>query len=256
MTGGGSGGSGRCLRRVAPDVEHEDDRDHEVADCGHVRKRERDDGRDVPWSEIADGSHDDWIRSRAVAFRRFSAPVYLTFHHEPEDDLDAFGTPQEYADAFRRIVSIFDEEDVTNVAFVWTMMSWTFDSDSGRDLMGYYPGNEYVDLIGVDGYNWHGVRPDEPWRSFAEILRPARAFARSHHKPWIVAEYGVVEDPTDPGRKAHWFRAAARAAQRWSDLAGLIYFNVVKDGANWMSESSPSSLRAFRHVGHREYFNP
>ena len=219
-------------------------------------KAQRTDGRLVAWEEIANGSHDAWIRRRARAFRRFSAPVYLTFHHEPEDDLGSFGSPDDYADAYRRIVTVFRDEDVTNVAFVWTMMAWTFDPRSGHDPMAYYPGDGYVDLVGADGYNWHGVRSDEPWREFAMIFADARAFSREHGKPWLVVEYGVVEDVDEPRRKARWFRLAGRTAQRWASLAGLVYFDSIRDGNHWASDSSRSSIRAFRRVGHADYFEP
>ena len=215
-------------------------------------KAERTDGGVVGWSEIAGGSQDQWIRRRATALSDFRAPIYLTFHHEPENDLSRYGTPADYAAAFERIVTLFEEEGVSNVAFVWTMMSWTFDPDSGRDPMAYYPGDGYVDLIGVDGYNWYGVRPDEQWRSLAYIVEPARSFAASREKPWIVVEYGVAEDPEQPGRKAKWFLRAGRAAERWPDLAGLVYF----DSDHWVSDSSRSSIRAFRRVSNRNYFTP
>ena len=36
----------------------------------------------------------------------------------------------EYAAAFRHIVTVFRQRGVTNVAFVWTMMGWTFEPRS------------------------------------------------------------------------------------------------------------------------------
>ena len=35
--------------------------------------------------------------------------------------------------------------------------------------MDYYPGDEYVDWTGVDGYNW-GVR-NGGWQSFEQVFR-------------------------------------------------------------------------------------
>ena len=87
------------------------------------------DGSVIPWSSIADGSQDAWIIRRADAFKAFGSPIYLAFHHEPENDLSRFGSPQDYAAAFRHIVDVFRAEGVTNVAFVWNMMGWSFDAD-------------------------------------------------------------------------------------------------------------------------------
>ena len=94
-------------------------------------KAQRTNGAVVPWSTIASGAEDAAIAARADAVKAFGSPVYLTFHHEPEDDLGTWGTAADYAAAFRRVVTVFRSRGVTNVAFVWTMMNWTFDPRSG-----------------------------------------------------------------------------------------------------------------------------
>src|SRR5882672_3600517 len=95
-------------------------------------RAQRTDGSIIPWSSIANGDQDAWIGQRADAFRNFGYPVYLAFHHEPEDDPGAFGTPADYAAAFRHVVDVFNNHGVTNVAFVWNLMSWTFAPGSGK----------------------------------------------------------------------------------------------------------------------------
>ncbi len=205
-----------------------------------------------PWASIADGSHDAWIRSRADAFRNFGDPVYLTFHHEPENDLAHFGTPQEFARAFRHIVAIFRHRGADNVAFVWTMMSWTFNPRSGRDANAYYPGNRYVDLVGADGYNWYPGRPGTEWTSFREIFRDVDRWSARHHKPWMAVEYGCQEDRSVQGRKARWFRRALATARDWPHLKALMYFDVDKD-FDWTTDTSSSSLRAYRAIANTDY---
>src|SRR6185436_10037774 len=103
------------------------------------------------WRTIASGAQDAWITTQALSLKAFGVPMYLTFHHEPEDDSAAFGTPTEYAAAYRHVVDVFRVNGVTNVSFVWTMMSWTFDPRSGRDPMSWYPGDAYIDAVGSDG---------------------------------------------------------------------------------------------------------
>ena len=55
------------------------------------------DGTPVAWSAIASGSQDAWIIQRADAVKAFGSPMYLAFHHEPEDDLATLGSPSDYA---------------------------------------------------------------------------------------------------------------------------------------------------------------
>jgi glycosyl hydrolase family 26 len=207
-------------------------------------KAMRADGGVVPWSEIASGYHDDWIEEQARRFKAFDAPAYLTFHHEPEDDAE-FGTPGEFASAFRHIVEIFRDERVRKVAFVWTMMSWTFNERSDRDPMDWYPGDRYVDIVGTDAYNWFPLKPGVPWSPFGEIVAPTMRFAEDRGKPVFVVEYGVMEDPDDSDRKANWFRDVAKISKRWPNLKGLIYFDTIKDGWPWNTDSSRKALDGY-----------
>jgi Glycosyl hydrolase family 26 len=149
-------------------------------------KAKRLNGVTVPWSTIASGAEDAAIAARADAIKAFGYPLYLTFHHEPEDDLATWGTPADYAAAFRHVVDVFRGRGVTNVAFVWTMMNWTFDPRSGRDPNAYYPGDSYVDLIGVDGFNWYPGRAGAPWESFQQVFQTSNDFAVAHSEPWMA----------------------------------------------------------------------
>ncbi len=58
----------------------------------------------------------------------------------------------------------------------------------------------------------------------------------------MVVEFGVQEDPAVPGRKAQWLLDALATAKTWPSLKALIYFDVVKDGYPWVTDSSASSM--------------
>ena len=100
-------------------------------------KASRSNGSPVMWSRIASGAEDAAIIARANAIKAFGYPMYLTFHHEPENDLATYGTPTDFAAAFRHVVTVFRQQSVTNVAFVWTMMGWRLRPTvgQGRDVL-------------------------------------------------------------------------------------------------------------------------
>ncbi len=215
----------------------------------NARKRN---GTVVRWSAIANGSQDAWIRERAQAFRTYASPVYLTFHHEPENDLGTFGSITDYVAAFRHVVTVFRQQGVTNVGFVWTMMADTFNPPS--DPMPWYPGDSYVDFVGADGYNWWPGRHSARWRSFAEIFTNVRSFALAHGKPWMAVENGVQENPSNSGAKAQWFRDELATAQQWPDLKAVMYFNSDTIYPWWV-DSSSTSMSAYRTIAHAGWFN-
>ena len=138
------------------------------------------------------------------------------------------GTPSDYAAAWRHIVDVFRAHGVSNVEFVWTMMSWTMHPSSGLDASSYYPGDAYIDFVGSDGYDWYPGRAGDQWNSFESIFTDTNTFALAHGKPWMVVEYGVQEDPAVPGRKAQWLLDALATAKTWPALKALIYFHLPK----------------------------
>lgn len=212
----------------------------------------------VRWADIAAGRHDDVIEARARELKRVGETVYLNFHHEPEDDKDLpgelrGGTPGDFIQAWRHIWDVFQERGATNVRFVWVLTGFSF---AKRDADRWFPGNQYVDAIGADTYNWYGTRQpgSGKWRSFAEATRPAYEYSVRMGLPLWVVETGTLEDPAQPGRKAQWYEDAAGQIARWPNLQAFVYFMGGKYG--FRIDSSPSALEAFRNLAHEPYFGP
>jgi Glycosyl hydrolase family 26 len=217
-------------------------------------RAQRTNGSIVSWSSIASGQEDGWIGERADAFRNFGFPVYLVFHHEPENDQSAFGSPADFAAAFRHVVDIFRSHGVTNVAFVFNLLAFSFAPGTGYDADAFYPGDPYVDIIGADGYNWAPGRPGSAWTSFGQIFQNAYDFAVAHGKPLMAAEYGVQEDPNDPNRKAQWFQDALATIKGWPLFKGLVYFDSNRDQP-WVTDSSAISMAGYAAMAADPYLN-
>lgn len=209
----------------------------------------------APWTSVTNGSQDAWIGQRADAFKAFGSPIYVTLHHEPENDLAQYGSQAEFVAAFRHIVDVFRAHGVSNVGFVWTMMAWSFDSRSGETIANWYPGDNWVDFVGADGYNWYPGRAGTSWTMFGTVFDQVNAFAVSHGKPWMVVEYGSQEDPADAGRKGDWFLDLLNTVQAWPSLMGLIYFDTTKLYP-WDIDSSPSSVAGYATLGNSSLLRP
>lgn len=212
----------------------------------------RRDGTFVSWASIATGQQDAWITERADAFKAFGHPVMLVFHHEPENDVKTNGTPEEFTAAWRRVHSIFLQEGATNVIWVLVLFAITY---SGSRLDQFYPGDQYVDWVGGDGYNFYGTFAGPggcsrgAWRSFTQIFSAMVGFAGSRDKPAFIAEWGTTEDPALPGRKAEWFREAEATIRSWPALKGLAYFDsdrTKSSGCNWTPQTSESGWNTFK----------
>jgi hypothetical protein len=210
------------------------------------------DGSHVRWADIAAGRYDSVIAADADAVKAFAAPIWLAFNHEPEDDYQSGGA-SEFVAAWRHYVNVFRARGATNVSWTWIMMAYSFRPGSGVRAPSYYPGDDYVDFVAADGYNWYECAGrTAQWAPFQNVFDDFHAFGVAHGKPEIVAEYGSSEDPAAPGRKAQWLTDAAATVAGWPEIKAVSYWGP---GTCFDIKSSTSSLQAFAQMGRNPYFN-
>jgi plastocyanin len=213
------------------------------------------DGSVSLWADIASGVYDTDIHNQAAKIKAFPYPIFFTFHHEPQNAPPgggSYGTPTDFQNAWRHIHDLFVADGVTNVRYLMILFASTY-KNGKADL--YYPGDQYVDILGADGYNWYQC--GGPWESFAQVFGPYYNYGLLKKKPMIIAEYGTGEDPADPNRKAQWFTDALATAKTWPELKGVTYYDTGKNPLclRWIN-TSPQSQASFAAIGADPWFNP
>ena len=228
--------------------------------------------RDSNWScrRVAEGAYDPYIRQYARAVRASGAPVMIRLAHEMNGDWYPWSTayvssnarnngnsPDDYVAMWQRVVRIFRVEGARNASWVWApniIYQTAFNSYERQcaDLEDLYPGDEWVDWIGLSIYN-DGAR--RPWRSFGQLFDGSyRIVAGLTNKPMMVAELGVTEQGAPHGQsKAQWISSAfLREIPRFYPRVKLVnYFFRDKSNqgeSNYRFDSSPAALAAFRSV--------
>jgi beta-mannanase len=201
---------------------------------------------DVPWRRVASGAEDATIDAAASRVAGFGRRVYIAFHHEPEDQVgSSYGSAADYAAAFRHVVERFRARGVGNAVWVWNVMGAT--KWYGLYTGGLYPGDDVVDWIAWDPYNWGACR-GQAWASFWAVVKPFYDWLGVHghaNKPFMLGEYGTVDDPGRPGRKATWFNRQVSQMANFPNLKALVYFDRNQD-CDWRVSSGPGSLAAYR----------
>jgi hypothetical protein len=196
-------------------------------------------------SQIADGSYDSYLRLSARSAKAFGNELMIRFAHEMNGTWYPWaGSPTTYVAAWRHIVSIFREEGASNVRWVWAP---NVDRTGSMPFSSYFPGEEWVDYIGLDGYNF-GSTPEDNWQSLEEVFSASYTkITALSAKPLIITETGSNEVG---GSKAEWIRTGFMKTipQRFPRVTGVIWFNKEQAGINWSIDSSQSSLEAFREV--------
>ena len=136
--------------------------------------------------------------NQLISYLEFSRASKIFLRVGYEFDNPAFGysdDPALYILAFRKIVTDIREnlsdEALNRVLFVW--QSWGAPMANGLTLKRFYPGNEFVDWIGVSIFQQ--VFPWSPsWGAKMEDVENVLDFAARHDK--VCLHFMVQEMPT------------------------------------------------------------
>jgi hypothetical protein len=167
------------------------------------------------------------------------------------DPLVADG-PERFRDAYRHLVDLSRTAGAVNLTWVFHVNGDSWPRAPWNTPAAYYPGDEYVDWIGVSIYG--SQRPGEYYGSFRRLLDDAypHLCALSRDKPLAVLEWGIAQSPSR-GTKAGWIRNALYWLRhgRWPRIKAASYWHEdwrENDGSrtNLRIDSSPAARRAYR----------
>jgi hypothetical protein len=203
---------------------------------------------------IANGSKDAYIRSFAAAAKATGKEIWIRPLHEMNSNWYPWAgatngnTAADVVSAWRRINSVVDGAGATNVKLVWCPNNESVPNTSANAIEQYWPGDAYVDLLAIDGYNFGTSASWSSWRSFSKVMEPCYAKVTSlSSKPLFLAEVGCVEQGGDKGA---WISDMfSRINSPYPRIRGVVWFNVNDTGANqdFRVESSTSALTAFKN---------
>ncbi len=207
-----------------------------------------------PMNSIVSGAFDDYLYRWADELRNHGSTVYLRFAHEPNGTWYPWSpaggtTPEVYVAAWRHVHDLFASKDATNVKWVWAPNVLV--TGETRPFGDWYPGGDYVDVVGVDGYNWGTGTPGQRWTSpsnlFGESFDRLRELAPD--KPVLVTEVGSAEEG---GSKADWIEELVAYLDDRPGVVGFVWFDHDKE-ADWRlgssAEAGAAMGRALREAG-------
>lgn len=190
-------------------------------------------------ASIAAGDYDSYLRTYALAVKAFKAPVIMSFAHEMNGNWYSWGwthTPAaEFVGAWRRIVSIFQAEHVTNATWMWTVSLDRPGSTVAVSPAAWWPGSHYVQMVGVDAYFRY---PGDTWDGvFGNILAQVRQITND---PILASETAVVPNAGSYSQTTQLFQGVEQ-----NHLMGFVWFNE-NASKNWLLQDDPAALSAFK----------
>jgi hypothetical protein len=206
----------------------------------------------IDFNHIVSGALDATIDARASGAKKLGKPLFLDFAAEMNGDEAWSGNDAMlYVSAYRHIHDRFIAAGASNVVWAWCPNVTDVDGRN-RQTMDYYPGDEYVDWTGVDGYNW-GSGSGFSWQSFHDVFADIYPLLAAKNKPIIIGEMASDENG---GNKAQWIEALVPTLRdQFPMIKAVVWFDVDKE-RHWEIDSSPATLAAYMHYANHPYMNP
>jgi mannan endo-1,4-beta-mannosidase len=189
---------------------------------------------------IASGQQDQAIRAAADAIKQVNSQVIVSYGQEMNGNWYDWGSggskPADYIAAWRHIWTVFQQQGVRNVTWLWDP---NISYEGSPPLKSWYPGDQYVTWVGLDGYY------QQSSSTFESVFSPSIGEIRSFTgKPLVIGETGV-SGPTGPAQIAEFFAGASLAGG-----SAVVYFDEAQTGdsthQDWRLENNPANMAAFK----------
>ncbi|MDB5375529.1 MAG: hypothetical protein JWP04_4171 [Belnapia sp.] len=191
----------------------------------------------------ADHDYDAYYLSvaRTLAASRADddGPIYIRTGWEFNGDWfpwSAAGKEADFIGAYRAFVDTFRSVS-DRFLFEWNVN----ESYGSMNPAKAYPGDDYVDIIGMDFYwdtNWNSSNPAEAWESMVSRkygLAWLEDFASAHGKPTAYSEWGVETDNAAP---------YLAKVKQWFDSHNVVYQSYWNSDAAFEGKLSDGGLPA------------
>jgi hypothetical protein len=230
-------------------------------------------------AQIASGQLDAELNNWAVNFKTYADPdndgvaermAFIAPFQEMNGDWVAYGLdPTNYKIAYYRIQNILKTKGVPRGAVSWVFAPNGWTPNNKPLFEQYYPGDNYVDVVAISGYNFGYCPGNEggwEWQTavfnnpnYGErgyYLDRLRAMAPS--KPIFIAQTGTTDyyqtGIISTGSKNTWLSNVYIYLANQTNLRGVVYFNWRNDSwqpCNWKVYQYPGSGSGFGFDGYK-----
>ena len=218
------------------------------------------DGKDIIYLDnIINGQYDDYIRTFAKRGKRLGTSYFLRMGHEMDGNWYPWSgaqndkDPKKYIKAWRHVHDLFGEVGADNAIWTWCVMDCEVPWTQWNTFSNYYPGDQYVDWVAIDGYNWGSTQGWSKWKTFEQIFsrRYKQIIEKYPGKPIMIGEFATSEVGGD---KVQWIKDAFTAIkEKFPGIKAVVWFNIKKE-CDWRLHGNNKYLQAFSEAAADPYF--
>jgi hypothetical protein len=176
--------------------------------------------------DVATGLYDDYIKSWAASAAATKQLIFLRVGHEMNDPYrypwgPQNNSPQDFVNAWRHIHDIFKSAGANNIIWVWCphpAYGW---------YNAYYPGDAYVDYVGVGILNYGTVATWSQWWGFKDIFGNHYDSLAVFKKPIMITEFASL---AVGGKRSQWYDdALMQLPQKYPLVKSVLFFHFSND---------------------------
>jgi cellulose synthase (UDP-forming) len=160
---------------------------------------------------VGNGGYAEYLKRSAQVFREFGEPVFITFKSSGD-------TPGErYRLTWQYLHTYFTSLGISNLTWVWCPQN---PQEEDR-----YPGEKFVDWIGVECLNYAEHMSKSDWYTFGDIYGKYRRSYGHLQKPVLLTALGCA---SGPGQDEWFSDAFAKMKSDFHEIGGAIVYTGVR----------------------------
>ena len=214
-------------------------------------------GRATPYTQgtsrdaaILNGQYDAYLTKFAQAAAATGQPFFLRLDNEMNGDWDPWSAFQWgkdtsiYIAEWRHIYGIFQNAGATNAVWVWNPNNKNLPPYRWNAAALYYPGDAYVDWVGLTSYNLGTGQPGSTWQSFNQGF--AATYARDQQlyptKPLLITEFA---SNNQGGNKVAWIQDMFASLPNYPAIRYAVWWDANQGSLHYALNEPPAALTAF-----------
>ncbi len=187
--------------------------------------------------DALNGKYDDYLNQFAKAVAEFGKPVIFRPFNEMNGDWCAysayhFGKDTDiYVKFYKYIYEIFEKNGaLANTIWVWNPNHKSYPDYYWNHALCYYPGDEYVDIIGLTAYNTGTYYSGETWTEFAKLYDSFYyAYSAWFSQPMMITEFACSGYGGD---KLQWTKDMFAKIKDYANIKVAIWWSGADYDSN------------------------
>lgn len=184
--------------------------------------------------ELLDGKHDEELNKIFLQLKNMNQPILFRLNNEMNGDWCQYNAlyfckdTYLYTELWKYIFNIAQEHSIDNMIWVWNPNWGDFPGFKWNHYLNYFPGEEYVDIIGATGYNTGDYYEGEIWREFDEIYEPMmKEYNSIFEYPFMITEFSCSDYG---GNKDLWIKDMFENIKKYNFKIAIWFNGIDYDG--------------------------